>query len=118
MRVVMAGKSAIAPTSKVMPCRIFDNAEPQAVLADLAESGITRLLIEAGPRINAAFVVADLVDEVHWFHAPKVMGGDGLAAFGDLRHDDPAGLPGFTMTACGTAGADIYEVWRRNRTDG
>ena len=117
MRVVMAGKTTIALASKVMPCRVFDNAAPPAVLAELANSGITRLLIEAGSRINAAFLAADLVDEIHWFRAPKVMGGDGLAAFGDLRHDDPGALPGFIMTARCLAGADTYEVWRRDRTD-
>jgi diaminohydroxyphosphoribosylaminopyrimidine deaminase/5-amino-6-(5-phosphoribosylamino)uracil reductase len=118
LRVVMAGKEAIAEGYRVMPCRLYQDAAAAEVLADLAEAGVTRVLIEAGPRINASFLAADLVDEVHWFRAPKVMGGDGLAAFGDLRHYDPATLPGFILTARGMVGADTYEVWRRDRTGG
>ena len=117
LRVVMAGEKDIAPESKVMPCRIFQNAEPADVLADLAEAGTTRVLVEAGPRINASFMAADLIDEVHWFRAPKVMGADGLAAFGELRHDDPGALPGFSLAAQYGAGPDSYEVWHRERAD-
>ncbi len=118
MRVVMAGSGGIAPESRVMPCRVYQDADAPTVLADLAEAGITRVLVEAGPKINASFMGADLVDELHWFRAAKVMGGDGLAAFGDLRHDDPQGLPGFRLAARGEVGADTYDVWRRERTGG
>ncbi len=54
------------------------------VLQALQARGITSVLVEAGPRLAAAFVAAGVVDELWWFHAPLLMGGDGLAAVGPL----------------------------------
>jgi diaminohydroxyphosphoribosylaminopyrimidine deaminase/5-amino-6-(5-phosphoribosylamino)uracil reductase len=51
-----------------------------AVLKLLAGRGITRLMVEGGPIVAAAFVAADLVDEAILFRSPKVIGPDGIAA--------------------------------------
>jgi diaminohydroxyphosphoribosylaminopyrimidine deaminase/5-amino-6-(5-phosphoribosylamino)uracil reductase len=50
------------------------------VLALLAARGITRLMVEGGPTLAAAFVAADLVDEAILFHAPGRIGPDGIEA--------------------------------------
>ena len=50
----------------------------------LAERGITRLMVEGGPRVAASFVSADLVDEAVIFHAPKAIGADGVDALEGL----------------------------------
>ncbi len=54
---------------------------PRALKA-LAERGITRLLVEAGPTLSTAFLEAGLVDRLYWFHAPVIIGdrGYGLPA--------------------------------------
>jgi len=52
-----------------------------AVLKLLAERGITRLMVEGGPTLAAAFIAADLVDEAILFHAAKIIGSDGVDAF-------------------------------------
>jgi diaminohydroxyphosphoribosylaminopyrimidine deaminase/5-amino-6-(5-phosphoribosylamino)uracil reductase len=46
----------------------------------LAAKGITRLMIEGGPTLAAAFIAADLVDEAVLFHSPKIVGSDGVDA--------------------------------------
>jgi diaminohydroxyphosphoribosylaminopyrimidine deaminase/5-amino-6-(5-phosphoribosylamino)uracil reductase len=46
----------------------------------LAAKGITRLMVEGGPTLAAAFIAADLVDEAVLFHAPKIVGPDGVDA--------------------------------------
>jgi diaminohydroxyphosphoribosylaminopyrimidine deaminase/5-amino-6-(5-phosphoribosylamino)uracil reductase len=46
----------------------------------LAAKGITRLMVEGGPTLAAAFVAADLVDEAVLFHSPKIVGPDGIDA--------------------------------------
>jgi len=51
-----------------------------AVLKVLAEQGITRLMVEGGPIIAAAFVAADLVDEAVLLRAEKAVGADGIDA--------------------------------------
>jgi diaminohydroxyphosphoribosylaminopyrimidine deaminase/5-amino-6-(5-phosphoribosylamino)uracil reductase len=55
-----------------------------AVLKILAERGITRLMVEGGPRVAASFVSADLVDEAVVFHGPNPIGADGIDALEDL----------------------------------
>ncbi len=50
----------------------------------LARAGLTQLLVEGGGGLAAALLREDLVDEVHWFLAPKLLGGDARAALGPL----------------------------------
>jgi diaminohydroxyphosphoribosylaminopyrimidine deaminase/5-amino-6-(5-phosphoribosylamino)uracil reductase len=52
-----------------------------AVLKLLAARGITRLLVEGGPTVAAAFLTADLIDEATLFVSPKPVGSDGIDAF-------------------------------------
>lgn len=54
-----------------------------AVLARLAEREVRHLLVEGGPTLAAAFLRAGLVDEVHAYLAPVLLGA-GPAAVGDL----------------------------------
>ena len=84
-----------------------------AGLGRLGEAGLTRLLVEGGGVMAAALLKADLVDRIHWFRAPAVMGGDGLPAVAALGVEHPGEAPRFRLHAQRTAGGDIWEVWRR-----
>ena len=84
-----------------------------AGLQRLGEAGLTRLLVEGGGVLAAALLRADLVDRIHWFRAPAVMGGDGAPAVAALGVEDPGGAPRFRLHARREAGGDIWEVWRR-----
>lgn len=53
----------------------------------LASEGLTSVLVEGGGRLAAAMLRADLVDEVHWLLAPKLIGADGLPGLGELALD-------------------------------
>lgn len=59
-----------------------------ALLADLARRGVNELHVEAGARLNAAFIAAGLVDEYLFYLAPKLIGPGralaDLAPLGDL----------------------------------
>jgi diaminohydroxyphosphoribosylaminopyrimidine deaminase/5-amino-6-(5-phosphoribosylamino)uracil reductase len=54
--------------------------DPADVLWFLAGRGITRLMLEGGPTLAAAFIAADLVDEAILFHSPTIVGPDGVEA--------------------------------------
>jgi diaminohydroxyphosphoribosylaminopyrimidine deaminase/5-amino-6-(5-phosphoribosylamino)uracil reductase len=56
----------------------------ERVLSLLGRSGLTEVLVEGGGRLAAALLREGLVDEVHWFAAPKLLGGDGRPALGPL----------------------------------
>lgn len=55
-----------------------------AVLALLAERGITRLMVEAGPIVSASFLKADLVDAAALFRSPNQLGAESLDALEGL----------------------------------
>jgi diaminohydroxyphosphoribosylaminopyrimidine deaminase/5-amino-6-(5-phosphoribosylamino)uracil reductase len=51
------------------------------VLDQLGAENITSLLTETGTRLNTALLTANLVDRVHFFVAPQIMGSDAVPAF-------------------------------------
>ena len=51
------------------------------VLDQLGAEGILTLLTETGTRLNTALLAADLVDRVHFFVSPQIMGSDAVPAF-------------------------------------
>jgi diaminohydroxyphosphoribosylaminopyrimidine deaminase / 5-amino-6-(5-phosphoribosylamino)uracil reductase len=51
------------------------------VLDVLGEEGVLTLLTETGTRLNTAMLSAGLVDRVHLFVAPQIMGSDAVPAF-------------------------------------
>ncbi|MGB6505662.1 MAG: bifunctional diaminohydroxyphosphoribosylaminopyrimidine deaminase/5-amino-6-(5-phosphoribosylamino)uracil reductase RibD, partial [Xanthobacteraceae bacterium] len=57
-----------------------DRFDLQEALKLLAAKGITRLMVEGGPTLAAAFLAADLVDEAILFHSAKPVGPDGIDA--------------------------------------
>ena len=54
------------------------------VLLKLGEEGVLTLLTETGTRLNTAFLAAGLVDRLHLFIAPQIMGSDAVPAFRGL----------------------------------
>ena len=51
------------------------------VLDQLGEEGILTLLTETGTRLNTALLAGGLVDRVHLFVSPQIMGSDAVPAF-------------------------------------
>jgi diaminohydroxyphosphoribosylaminopyrimidine deaminase/5-amino-6-(5-phosphoribosylamino)uracil reductase len=56
------------------------------VLDKLGEEGILTLLTETGTRLNTALLAASLVDRVHLFVSPQIMGSDAVPAFRGMSH--------------------------------
>ncbi len=82
-------------------------------LEALAERGITRLLVEGGGRLAASLLRAGLVDRLAWFHAPAIMGGDGLPAAAAFGIDRLAAMPRFVRHSTNQLGADLLSEFRR-----
>jgi diaminohydroxyphosphoribosylaminopyrimidine deaminase / 5-amino-6-(5-phosphoribosylamino)uracil reductase len=80
-------------------------------LAFLAARGITRLMVEGGPALAAAFIAADLVDQAILFHSDKIVGADGIDAL------DAAALATLTgrlkRATSEPVGADRQDDYRR-----
>jgi diaminohydroxyphosphoribosylaminopyrimidine deaminase/5-amino-6-(5-phosphoribosylamino)uracil reductase len=54
--------------------------DPMAVLKVLGDRGITRLMVEGGPNVAAAFVAGDLVDEAVLLRSPNALGAGAIDA--------------------------------------
>jgi diaminohydroxyphosphoribosylaminopyrimidine deaminase/5-amino-6-(5-phosphoribosylamino)uracil reductase len=76
------------------------------LLGALAQRGITRVLAEGGAGIAAGLLRAGLVDRVAWFHAPGVIGGDGLPAVQALPLAALSAMPRFKRLASRGLGPD------------
>ena len=74
-----------------------------AALVDLAQRGVNELHVEGGPRLNAALVASDLVDEFLLYLAPKLIGaGQPIATLPELTALDSAPTLRFvSVTPCG-----------------
>jgi diaminohydroxyphosphoribosylaminopyrimidine deaminase/5-amino-6-(5-phosphoribosylamino)uracil reductase len=56
------------------------------VLDKLGEEGILTLLTETGTRLNTALLAGGLVDRIHIFVSPQIMGSDAVPAFKGMAH--------------------------------
>jgi diaminohydroxyphosphoribosylaminopyrimidine deaminase/5-amino-6-(5-phosphoribosylamino)uracil reductase len=70
--------------------------DPAKALAALGAEGVRHVVVEGGPTLLGAFLRAGLVDEVHAYVAPVLL-GSGASAVGDLGvatlGDAPRGAP-------------------------
>ncbi|GAA2871471.1 pyrimidine reductase family protein [Streptosporangium fragile] len=57
-----------------------DRVDPALAMKELAERGLTRVLCEGGPKINAQLAAAGLVDELCLTMSPLLIGGDAARA--------------------------------------
>ncbi len=84
---VVVGLRDLPPTARLHgpggPLLHLRTHEPADVLADLAGREVRHVLVEGGPTLSAAFLRAGLVDEVHAYVAPALLGA-GRPAVGDL----------------------------------
>ena len=84
-----------------------------AALELIAERGITRLMVEGGPTLAAAFLAAGLVDEAVLFQSPKVVGADGIDALDGLPLTALTQSPRLTRVSSEGFGADRCEIFER-----
>ena len=77
-------------------------------LARLGREGLTTLLVEGGGTLAAALLRAGLVDELHWFAAPSLLGGDARPALGPLAIRRLAGRVALEGARVIRLGPDLY----------
>jgi diaminohydroxyphosphoribosylaminopyrimidine deaminase/5-amino-6-(5-phosphoribosylamino)uracil reductase len=78
------------------------------VLAQLAGAGLTQILVEGGGGLAAALLRARLVDELHWFVAPSLLGGDARPAVAALGLAKLSQRVRFEIADMRRLGADLY----------
>ena len=82
-------------------------------LTALGERGLTRILVEGGARLAAGLLRDGLVDRLAWFHAPSVIGDDGIGAVAGLGLEKLAEIPRFQRVSLEPVGEDVLETLAR-----
>ncbi len=111
------GEDLIAIGVEIERVQTGENGFPAigAVLASLAERGITRLLVEGGPRVHASFLKSGLADLLHLFHAPILLGAEGAAAIGPAWQTDLIFAPRLRLIERMPLGPDLLETFEFGR---
>ena len=73
-----------------------------------------KLLIEGGSTLAASFIRAGLVDEIAWFRAPILIGGEGLPALGSLGLSDLKSAARWRPVATERIGDDVLDTYVRS----
>ncbi|MDF3129219.1 bifunctional diaminohydroxyphosphoribosylaminopyrimidine deaminase/5-amino-6-(5-phosphoribosylamino)uracil reductase RibD [Kiritimatiellaeota bacterium B1221] len=76
------------------------------ILKKLGARGVQHILCEGGGQLAGALLKADLVQEIEWFVAPKILGETGRASMGGGWKLDKA--PGFQVVSQEQLGEDMW----------
>jgi len=87
--------------------------QPGEVVNRCAVEGISRLMIEGGGQVAAAFLRAGLVDRIEWFRAPILIGGDGLPAIASLGLSAMGNAARWRPVATERIGDDVLDSYVR-----
>ena len=93
-----------------------DGLDLRRALRALARAGLTEILVEGGGELAASLLRLDLVDEVHWFTAPRLLGGDARPALGPLAGRSLAAMPQLRQVDVKRLGDDVYVRGVTDRT--
>ncbi len=88
------------------------HADLSRALPALARVGVCELLVEGGGGLAAALLSAGLVDELHWFASPRLLGADALPAIAALGLRRLAQAPQFAAHSLRRVGGDLCFVAR------
>jgi diaminohydroxyphosphoribosylaminopyrimidine deaminase/5-amino-6-(5-phosphoribosylamino)uracil reductase len=91
------------------------HVELRHALRRLAREGLTEILVEGGGGLAAALLRGGLVDELHWFSAPRLLGGDGRPALGPLGLRSLAGAALLEGLRVRRVGCDLHWIGRPQR---
>lgn len=92
---------------------VGERPDLKSALDALEAEGIASVLVEGGGQVAASFIRCELVDQIEWFRAPVVLGGEGRPAIGSLALTELAKAPRFKRVALDAVGDDLWERYER-----
>ena len=85
----------------------------KAIIKNISKLGYTRILVEGGAKLAASLINNDLIDEIAWFRASKIMGSNGINAISNLNIDRINHLKKFQIISTRTFDDDHLTHYRR-----
>ncbi len=103
---------------KILSCETIDEISDKLRLEDAFqkiynEYHITSILIEGGPMVHSYLLENNLIDELHVFIAPKII-GDGLKSFGAVNTPKIELSNQFNLYAVNNLDGDIHSLYLNN----
>lgn len=108
----VAGLEAIGCEVRLIGSDEDGRVDLVAAFAMLGDLGFGRVLVEGGGSVAAGLIKGGLVDEIDWFRAPLVLGGDGLPGVAQLGLERVDQAPRMIRISVETIGHDILEIFR------
>ncbi len=87
--------------------------DPVRAMAELADRGLTRVLVEGGATLTASLLRAHMVDRLEWFRAARIIGGDGTEAVAAFGVDALSQTAAFDRVHVRRLGDDVQESYIR-----
>jgi diaminohydroxyphosphoribosylaminopyrimidine deaminase/5-amino-6-(5-phosphoribosylamino)uracil reductase len=84
-----------------------------AAAQELGKRGLTRVLVEGGGEVAAAFLKANVVDRLSAYRGGRLLGGDSRSAVGSLGFERLDFAPRFRLVSSRVVGGDTLETWHR-----
>jgi diaminohydroxyphosphoribosylaminopyrimidine deaminase / 5-amino-6-(5-phosphoribosylamino)uracil reductase len=121
LRVVVDRRHRLPAAARVLddaaPTHVSRAGTPGALLTELFDRDVRRVLLEGGPTLAAAFLREGLVDEAVIHLAPKLLGA-GPSLVGDLGIPTISGALSLAVTDVTRLGGDVEIRLRPNRHTG
>lgn len=114
--VVTAGAkpdALVAAGVDIWPSGFGVRVDVNAFVRRAAAEGLQSLLLEGGGTLAASFIRAGLIDEIAWFRAPVLIGGDGLPAIGSLDLTNLRSATRWRAIATERIGNDVLDTYAR-----
>ena len=83
------------------------------VIKKISLLGYMKILVEGGSKLSASLLNENLVDEIAWFKASKIMGNNGINAISNLNIDDIDHLKKFRLINSKIIDDDQLSVYRK-----
>ncbi|MEH6474056.1 MAG: bifunctional diaminohydroxyphosphoribosylaminopyrimidine deaminase/5-amino-6-(5-phosphoribosylamino)uracil reductase RibD [Sneathiella sp.] len=96
---------------RILECEPDASGYPtmKRALEQLVELGITRLLVEGGSHLQASLVKEGLADQLYWFRAAKIIGGDGISVLQSIGLTEVHKAPALKLVETRRLGEDQME---------
>lgn len=89
------------------------DCEIDSLLSSLAQNGVTRLLVEAGTGVTTSFVRSGFIDELYWYRAASVLGGDSQSAINALQLEALTSAPRYNLKEVRALDEDRLEIYTK-----
>lgn len=83
--------------------------QTDVLLSEVNGRGLNSILVEAGSTLGTALLLEDLIDEIHWFQAPTLL-GTGKKAIGELHIGTLSERRNFAIAESEMMGPDLHTL--------